>query len=126
MSDLRAIPSSPESAQRRRERLKIVVSRVQVPVSPSGESPVTTGLCGRSGYMATGQVGPRCERKCEHRSANQLGSPRHVGSLHVRGGGAFALNAVGTLTQLAVERPPGPVRDVLERIRDAFVEASPE
>jgi hypothetical protein len=46
--------------------------------------------------------------------------------LHVRGGGAFALNAVAALSQVIATRPPGPSRDVFERICEAFIEASPD
>ena len=45
--------------------------------------------------------------------------------VEIPGRGGFARDAVLVLTQLAVERPPGPAREVLERIRDAFIEASP-
>lgn len=46
--------------------------------------------------------------------------------IHVPGGSAFALNAVGALSRAAVERAPGPSREVFERIRDAFIAASPD
>lgn len=56
------------------------------------------------------------------------GQPGQLGAwvVQVRGGSAFALNAVAALSQVIAARPPGPSRDVFERIREAFIEASPD
>lgn len=51
-------------------------------------------------------------------------SAEEVWVLHVSGGPAFAANAIAALAQLHAERVDGPTRVVLERLRDALVEAS--